>query len=46
MHAGDLDHPIEVYVNQAQTRGSTPMAQKPRLDMLGLERLPNQRIRG
>ena len=39
-----LDRAVQVDVDEVQARCRTPMAQKPRLDMLRLERLFEQRI--
>ena len=39
-----LDHPVHVRVQQVQPRGRAPVAQQPRLDVLRLERLAQQRV--
>ena len=39
-----LDQPVEMDVDQAHARIGAPMAQQPAFDMLGLERLAQQRI--
>ena len=39
-----LDHAIHVNVNEVQSRRGAPMAQQPRLDIFGRQRLPQQRV--
>ena len=39
-----LDDPVEVHVEHVQARRRAPMAEQPRLDVLALERLLQQRI--
>ena len=38
------DHPVEVRVDQVQTRRGAPVPEQPRLDLLGLQRLGQQRV--
>ena len=50
--AGDVDHvqvvllddPVQVDVDEVQPRRGAPVAQQPRLDVLGLQRLLQQRV--